>query len=442
MDKRGNLEMSRRIVLFLVLLLSLLSITFVGSVIMELESKYNSGLFGMHETLAYRSLYENLNISWAFEIMHSLGVRKLRMNFWRCRFMLNSTEINPGSKATIERVIHEADSLGIEIMGYAEDFPSWMTNITGDHRAVPRRNTTKYSVFLERYEKSWETLAREFPEIKVWEIGNEYNLHRFLHPPRYNESDSNTWFNYSDTVDITTDLLYYGSRGINASNPNATTVMCGLGPGGNGIRDIERFLDSLYKNIESGRWPSTNPDDFFQVASWHPYISTEKPTKQNWVDPNKAVYEIMKKHGDGDKRVVFSEMGYTDNNLSRNKIAEYFSEVFKLAKNNFPWLDTIYWYRLTDRDLIYEGQKDSKMDGYGVIESPETWTWKPAAYAYESLTHPFPWWTLSLVSGISLLIVIAVFVLYLVKSGYARANCGYTGLLDFRGALSPTLSRG
>lgn len=28
-----------------------------------------------------------------------------------------------------------------------------------------------------------------------------------------------------------------------------------------------------------------------------------------------------------------------------------------------------------------------KIDGFGVVESPETWTWKPAAYAYQSLTH-------------------------------------------------------
>ncbi len=95
----------------------------------------------------------------------------------------------------------------------------------------------------------------------------------------------------------------------------------------------------------------------------------------------------MKQHGDDDKHVVFSEMGYTDNDLSREEIAEYLQDVFSLAKDNFPWLETIYWYRLTDRDLIYQGSKVSKMDGFGVVESPETWTWKPAAFAYQSLTH-------------------------------------------------------
>ena len=401
------MEMRRKIVLFLVLLLSSLSIMSIASVIMWWKSRYDPDLFGIVETLAYRSLPpENLNISRAFEIMHSLGVRKIRMNFWRNSTMLNSTEINPSLRTAIEQVIHEADSLGIEIMGYAEDFPPWMRIVDGDHWTVSRRNTTEYNAFLEIYEKSWETLAREFPEIKVWEIGNEYNRHPFLHPPGYNKSDSNTWFNYSDTVDITTDLLYYGSRGINASNPNAIRVMCGLGPGGNGIRDIERFLDSIYENIESGRWPSMDPDDFFQVACWHPYTFKEKPTKENWVNRNKAVYEVMKRHNDTNKRVVFSEISYSDNVNSSHyapahKIAEYLPEVFRLAKNNFPWLDTIYWFRLTDRD-----------DGFGVVEAPENWTWKPAAYAYESLTHPFPWWILSMVSGGCLLVTVAVLIFH------------------------------
>jgi len=372
--------MSRKLVLFLALLLLVLIVVVV---VIEWkpspkEKSYNPNLFGMHECLAYRSLYESLNISQAFEIMHSLGVRKLRESFWRSRLMLNPTEINSTVRDVMQQVIDNATSLNITIMGYAQDFPSWMRIVDGDHQTVPRRNMTEYSVFLERYEESWKTLAREFPNITMWEIGNEYNLPAYLHPPGYDKNNSDTWFSPQESANIITDLLYYGSRGIKASNPNAKTVMCGLGPGGNGIQGIKVFLDLIYKNIESGEWPSTNSSDFFQVACWHPYIFEEKPNKENWVDPNIEVHEIMKNHGDNNKSVVFSEMGYTDTDVSRDKIAKYLLEVFRLAGNNFPWLDTIYWFRLTDR----------KGDGYGLVESPEDgWTWKPAAYAYQSLTH-------------------------------------------------------
>jgi len=397
--------MRRKIVLFLVLLLLSLLIIFIASVVMWLESRYDPNLFGMHECLAYRSLYENLDISPAFEIMHSLRVEKIRESFWRGKLMLNSTEINQTFGDRMQEVTNKAQSLGMKVMGYAQDFPLWMRIVDGDSQTVPRRNMTEgstYRRFLEAYEESWETLAREFREIEFWEIGNEYNLHKYLHPPGYDENDSNTWFSLNESADITTDLLYYGSRGINASNPNAKRVMCGLGPGRNRMHDIKVFLDLIYENIESGEWPSTNPDDFFQVVCWHPYIFTEKPNKTNWVEPNKEVYEVMKNHGDGDKRVIFSEMGYSDNDLSRDEIAEYLLEVFRLTRNNFCWLDTIYWFRLTDR----------KGDGYGVVEAPENWTWKPAAYTYESLTHPFPWRILSMVSGGCLLVTIAVLIVH------------------------------
>jgi hypothetical protein len=302
--------------------------------------------------------------------------------------MLNPIEINPSVRGAVDEVIQRAALLGIEVMGYAHDFPSWMTNIDGDLGAIPYRNTTEYNAFLDEYEKSWETLAREFPQINVWEIGNEYNLDEFLHPEGYNKSDPySPRFTDEEKADIVTDLLFYGSQGIKSGNPKAKTVMCGLGPGGNGINDIKNFLDSIYKNIESGRWPSTNSNKFFEVACWHPYLGVEKPTEQNWVLLNNAVHNVMVAHGDVNKRVVFSEFGYSDKYVPRDKVAEYLAEAFRLAKNNFPWLDTIYWYRLIDRNLTYE-EGPAEMDGFGLIESPETWKWKQVAYTYKSLAYP------------------------------------------------------
>lgn len=423
--------MSKRRVLFLVLLLSLLSIMFVVSAIMERKFRYDPDLFGIHEDLTSRHLSdEKLNISDAFGVLRSLGVSKIRVPIWRW-YMNNSTTIENERKNAIKQVIYNAELFGMEIMSYVQDFPSWMTNVTGDPQTVPHRNMTegsKYRRFLKLYEGSWETLAREFPEIKVWEIGNECNLPRYLHPPEFNETDPETQFSYEEQVDMVTDLLYYGSQGINAGNPNATRVMCGLGPiedsiYENGIYDIRDFFNSIYESIGSDRWPSTNPDDFFQVPCWHPYTSNAKPTEENWVKPNKAVYEVMKNHCDGDKHVVFSEMGYSDNctGLSKEEIANYLTGVFRLARNNFPWLKTIYWFRLMDPDPQCDSGLKCSEYGYGVLETPrKNWVWKPAAYTYKSLTHPLRSWIFSLVIGISLLIVTAVFVSYLLKSHIHR----------------------
>jgi hypothetical protein len=360
-----------------------------------LDSEAIMDFFGVGEPLAYRSAWsaENLNVNKAFEIMRSLGVSRLREWVWRWMvFNESGTGLRENIVEAFNEIIMEAKSRNITVIGMVQDFPSWMTGIEGDNQAVPRRNLTEgssYREFLEKYEKSWESLARGFPEIEIWEIGNEYNLPQFLHPPEYNESDSDTWFNYSDTVDIVTDLLYYGSLGIKAGNPNATTVMGGLGPRENGIHDIEVFLDSVYKNIKSGRWPSTDPDDFFQVVSWHPYIFSEKPTEQNWIIPNVAVYNIMVSHGDGDKPVVFSEFGYSDvcTGLNETQVAEYLYASFILAWENFqPWLKTIYWFRLIDPDPCYDVMPSLAEYGFGLVKRPaENYVWKPAAYAYKMM---------------------------------------------------------
>ncbi|MGB9854497.1 MAG: hypothetical protein ACPLRY_06815, partial [Candidatus Bathyarchaeales archaeon] len=233
-----------------------------------------------------------------------------------------------------------------------------------------------YIRFLERYRESWKTLATAFPNIAFWEIGNEFNIDAFLHPPDFPKSR----FSLQEKADITTDLLYYGSLGIHEGNPKAKTVLGGLAPY-NGIAGIAVFLEKLYTNIKSGQWPSTNPDDYFQIACWHPYLFHEKPTVSNWVNPNKAIYNVMELYGDGDKQVFFSEFGYSDCDISQENISNYLLEAFQLARDNFPWLKTIYWFRLIEPEPATVSEDNPP--GYGLTSID--WTWKPAAYTYQAL---------------------------------------------------------
>lgn len=355
----------------------------------------NRDLFGVGEPLTYRSAWssEALNVSKAFEIMQSLGVSRLREWVWRWMFLDESgTGLRENIVDALKEVVMEAKSRNIAVMGMVPDFPSWMTGIDSDYQAVPRRNLTEgsaYKEFLGKYEKSWETLARKFPNITMWEIGNEYNLHHFLHPQIGD-------FDPSEREYVVTDLLYYGSRGIKLGNPNATTVMGGLGPlenstYGNGIYNIRDFLNSIYGNIESGNWSSTDPEDFFEVACWHPYIFKEKPTEQNWVDPNIAVHNVMIDHGDGDKPAVFSEFGYSDvcTGLSETQVAEYLNATFTLAQN-LTWLKAIYWFRLIDPDPCYDKNLPLTEYGFGLVRRPaEKYAFKPAADAYQTIDE-FP----------------------------------------------------
>jgi len=275
--------------------------------------EYSPELFGVGEPITLRHIFENLDIQQSVKAVRLLGVKWLREWTWMGALLINETVLNQTFKETLDLVISEMAANNITVMGMAHDFPGWMTGIDDDPQAVPYRNITKgsaYVKFLERYRESWKTLARAFPDITLWEIGNEFNTDIFLHPPDFPDSK----FSNQEKADITTDLLYYGSLGIHEGNPNAKTVLGGLAPSPS-IDGIADFLERIYKNIKSGRWPSTDPNDYFQIACWHPYLSNDEPSESNWVTPQLRIHEVMTRYGDGDKPVVFSEFGYSDQNI-------------------------------------------------------------------------------------------------------------------------------
>ncbi|MEM2937582.1 MAG: hypothetical protein QXJ63_03455 [Candidatus Bathyarchaeia archaeon] len=336
---------------------------------------YNPELFGVGEPITARHVRENLSLQQSFKTLKSLGVRRLREWIWMGAFLINETTLNQTFAETLNLIVSEMMANNITVLGMSHDFPSWMTGIEGDSQAVPYRNMTPgsgYMKFLESYRESWKTLAEAFPDITMWEIGNEFNIDMFLHPPDF----PNSTFSFQEKADITTDLLYYGSLGVHEGNPKAKTVLGGLAPD-----QIAHFLERLYVNIKSGQWPSKDPDDYFQIACWHPYLFHEEPTYSNWVIPNNDVYNVMKCYGDGGKQVFFSEFGYSDHKILREKVSNYLVKAFQLAKDNFPWLETIYWFRLIDPEPATISVNNPP--GYGLINLD--WTWKPAAYAYQSL---------------------------------------------------------
>ena len=370
---------------------------------------------GVGEPLTYRSAWsqEHLNVTKAFDEMLNLSVSRLREWVWRWMFFnANGSGLNEPIVEAFNEIVARAASQNIKVLGMVQDFPSWMTNISDDNQAVPYRNLTEgslYEEFLGKYEESWRVLAETFPDVTMWEIGNEYNLPDYLHPIGYDTSDNNTWFRYTDAADIVTDLLYYGSKGIHEGNLSATTVMCGLGPGGNCLSDIKDFLNAIYLNIGSGNWPSRNVSDFFQIACWHPYLNVnfdEEPTEQNWVIQNNEIYNVTVYNGDTGRRVIFSETGFSDDNNSDlyNKKARCLNETLNLAQN-LSWLDTIYWFRLIDPNPEYD--KNLRLSEYGYGLFGLDWYRKPAATTYSIVPEVPSFLILPLFMIVTLLVAIA-----------------------------------
>jgi len=407
--------------LILLLLGSITAYLSTSSIDTHAANSYDPKIFGIGEPLMARSIWEkeNFSLEQAFDAIKSLNVTRLREWTWMSLLLVNETTVNVTNKEVLDAVISKMSEINVTILGVVQDCPNWMTGIYGiyDTQAVPHRDTTSgsnYMRFLQKCNESWRTLVEAFPGITKWEIGNEYNANDFLHG--YNET-SNSTVNFTDLMktDILVDLLYYGSSGIHLGNSNATTVLGGLAEADS--KSIDVIADSLrdiYENIEargnSSITNSTDPDDYFQVASWHPYLFNITPTFANWVIPNNEVRQVMVDHGDSSKRVIFSEFGYRDvNDNTPEEVAGYLNETFQLASESLPWLDTIYWFRLVDPSPETVGNINPA--GYGIIALD--WTWKPAAHSYQNLIlSVVPEYPIAIVLPLIIAVTLAAVIVY------------------------------
>jgi len=94
---------------------------------------------------------------------------------------------------------------------------------------------------------------------------------------------------------------------------------------------------------------------------------------------------ILVNHSDENKRVVFSEFGYNDNDNSQEDVANYLEKAFLFARDRFLWLDTIYWFRLVEPDPNTPSKENPS--GFGLFDLD--WTCKSAATAYGNIPE-FP----------------------------------------------------
>lgn len=326
----------------------------------------------------------------ALQTMANLGVKSWR-NWMHATWLLRSpTEIDENACSLMHDMLAEAEKHDIKVVGMSHN---WFTG-ESNTMSIPYRDMSEgsyYVKWLKNYQDSWETLAREFPEVDTWEIGNELNNDDFIHP-FYWESDGYV-FSMAEKADIAADMLYYGSKGVKLGNPDAQTVMGGItSPGDFYSGKNEAFLERLYQNILSGEWPSVDPDDYFDIVSWHPYI--EGVPDQRWLDCNNGLYEIVKKYEKKDKKVYITEMGWPDTITgdkagwggNAEQVAACVKELFRLAKEEMPYLETIHLFRLYN-DVADKNYYNLNMSSYGLMRDPiyEDGCAKQLAYVYQEL---------------------------------------------------------
>ncbi|MDY2850733.1 MAG: hypothetical protein SOV55_01225 [Candidatus Borkfalkiaceae bacterium] len=290
-------------------------------------------LCGISEPYA-TSTVKGFNYEVASELVGAIGAESFRM--WMSLGTLYDG-FNNGVVLSDEK-LSEVSEFGKQLYGsYIESLAStsvkeiigcgcFLPKVTStakynsDKPYVPERSlseNSEYAEFLNKVYIIFKAVAKAFPEITVWEMGNEYNSNTFMTTPGRELSQS-------ELADIYVDYMYFASKGIKEGNPEAIAIPAGFAPVG-GIQSVQSFYELIYDAIDSGNYPSigekaTSYRDYFDGLCWNPYdgdnavVVLGDGTNLNldlWKKRNDDVYNVAVSHGDRGLKVWFTEFGYT-----------------------------------------------------------------------------------------------------------------------------------
>ena len=247
----------------------------------------------------------------------------------------------------------------------------------------PLKDYEVYKQWLEIYSECYRMLATEFPEIDFWECGNEFDLADFMHKSDYNQDKNNNMYTAPEAAAITADLCYAANKGVKSVDNYNFIVLPGLSQYAQST-----FLESIYSAIESKKYPTleetyvTDPDKYFDVLAWHCYPLNAKSCGGDFENGLKlfkerglALYDVAKKHGDGEKRVFLTEIGITEASIgdvglekTQKDMASYAMRMLDIVENDMPFIETCYWFRYSNCYSRYVSEGENN---FGIFYSPD-----------------------------------------------------------------------
>lgn len=331
------------------------------------------------------------------QVLLAKGLRPRVFRMWMLNTHILNDENTLGPYAHLhQRAVQALADANITLVGVDNSFPTWLTGVpAGTGRSwvlpCPDLSSPTYTAFLQRYEKSWTTIARTYPQIKLWQIANETNGVEIggsgvdvFAPPAEGQPGAcgRTRFTDQDRVDITLDLMLAARRGIKAGNPAAKAVMPPPSPlGQTDLGPIRTFIADLYEGIATGRRGPPDARQYFDVASWHPYIFRDADDS-TWIAPNNAIHAVLKGYNDGELPVILSEAGNSSvscsagscQERSATQLRDWMQHTLELSQSPeasaMPWLTYLIWFRMSDvhSDLITAPDPEHH---YGILKGDD-----------------------------------------------------------------------
>ena len=286
--------------------------------------------------------YTNAQRKKVLDKMAAAGVKWVRVDVgWSSLQEEGRDTLSQWQLDLLDNVVKQARSRHIKVLATLWRTPDWAN--AGAGVLAPPLDATDYGNVAE-------LLARRYEgRIAAWEVWNEPNLRGFF---------------TGDPADYVA-LLKSAYAHIKRGDPNATVVL-----GAPSYNDTG-WLEKIYEAGAAGH---------FDVMATHPYqgmadYAPDYPDDGNiwWLTHTPAVRDLMKKYGDGDKKIWFTEFGWSSHpneegvenwkrGVSLQQQGRYLVRTLKLVARNYPYVTKVFWYNERNRD-----SGDVQLDNYGLL---------------------------------------------------------------------------
>jgi len=251
-----------------------------------------------------------------------------------------------------DRIVEQVGSIGPKLMVRLDSEPTWASGVTYPNDKTimsPPRNYQDFADF------AYEVAKRYRGRIAAYQIWNEPNLAR-------------EWGGKAPNPGDYTQLLKVGYQAIKRADPNAIVISAGLAPTTRNdqvARPDTAYLRDMYAAGASPYFDALGAHGagFKASPEMDPAVVSTDPAYYNKGDPNcpgpacriycfrhvEDLHQIMVQNGDGAKRVVVLEFGWTIDSrpgspygwhaVTEEQQADYFVRAYQYAKANWqPWI--------------------------------------------------------------------------------------------------------
>lgn len=317
----------------------------------------------------------NMDVEEAVRLCGDMGVKSFRMVMNACVLMDRPDAVNEKKRSEYKKYIKLLRQNGVnQIIGMSGLWflPENITIPDGiESICIPeidRTTGSDYMRFLDIFETTWTSLAAAFPEIDLWETGNETNHDPYM----IKLTDGRTGvFTREQKAEITVDMMLRATRAVKKANKNARTIMPALAPV-RGIADMGEDLKLIYDYIKSGRHGETDTDCYFDALAWHPYPDDNGDADEKWAEANRQLFEIARRNGDGHKKVFLTEFGWPDKNdpeLQKTYASRYKNAYRRIADMDF--VESMHVYCLLEYPDIETSWGIYKYEDGSFIPKPQ-----------------------------------------------------------------------